>query len=308
MEPFQITAPTELLECLTHPPQIVETAKGLMEYGEKGEGPVVLSVHGGPGGYDQGLGLGETFRANGFKIMAVSRPGYLGTPLETGRSCAEQADALAASIDALGLGKVAVIGASAGGPASYLLAARHADKVAALIEIDSVALKYEIHVSWLEEKLFLSKAGLWLVNFFLDHFPEAMVKSFLQAESTLAGQELNARVKEIVKDDYKLAWVRFLMATMSEKMDQRKAGLDNDLQQLAALGALPVQTIACPTLIIHGAADKDVVPAHAEYAHRAIKNSELYLIPGGSHLGFWTADTAYEAQEYAVRWLRGQIQ
>ncbi|OGP71152.1 MAG: alpha/beta hydrolase, partial [Deltaproteobacteria bacterium RBG_13_58_19] len=277
------------------------------EYGEKGEGPVVLSVHGGPGGYDQSLGLGEAFRANGFKIIGVSRPGYLGTPLETGRSYEEQADALAALIDALELGKVAVIGASAGGPASYLLAARHPDKVAALIEIDAVARKYEIQVSWLEEKLYLSKAGLWLVHFLLDHFPEAMVKGFLETESTLSGQELTQRIKEIVKDEYKFAWLRFLISTMSEKMDRRKAGLENDLKQLAALEPLPVRTIACPTLIFHGTADKDVVPAHAEYASGAIPNSELYWIQDGSHLGFWTAATASAAQEYAVRWLTGQV-
>ena len=34
--------------------EIAETALGEIEYILKGEGPVVLALHGGPGGYDQG--------------------------------------------------------------------------------------------------------------------------------------------------------------------------------------------------------------------------------------------------------------
>ena len=37
-------------------------------------------VHGAGGGFDQGLELGDFARA-GFRVIAVSRFGYLGTPL-----------------------------------------------------------------------------------------------------------------------------------------------------------------------------------------------------------------------------------
>jgi len=37
---------------------------------------------------------GETFRAGGFRVIAPSRPGYLGTPLATGLSCDARAEAL----------------------------------------------------------------------------------------------------------------------------------------------------------------------------------------------------------------------
>jgi len=131
-----------------------------------------LCVHGGPGGYDQGLILGEFFRVNGFKIIALSRPGYLGTPLATGSTPEEQAEALAALLDALQIKTAAPLGASAGGPPSYLLAALYPDKVSALVEIDSVCLTYKPDVTPLQEKMFLSRAGIWLTRFFYGSLPD----------------------------------------------------------------------------------------------------------------------------------------
>lgn len=301
------TTPAEIEACFTHRAQVVDTAHGPMEYAERGQGPPLLCIHGGPGGYDQGLGLGEFLRVNGFKIIAPSRPGYLGTPLATGRTPEEQADALAALLDVLKIEQCPVIGASAGGPPSYLLAARHPDKVSCLLEIDSVCLEYRINVTLLEEKLFLSKTGLWLMSFFMEHFPESTVKGFLKAESTLDRHEIAARAKEILQDESKFAFLKFLMATMSERFQERQDGLHNDLEQLAAITRLDLAPIACPTLIMHGNADKDVPPGHGEYAQATIGGSELYWIEGGSHIGFWTAGEAYTAQDYALSWLREKM-
>jgi pimeloyl-ACP methyl ester carboxylesterase len=300
-------APEELKACLTQTARITETARGPVEYAERGQGPPVLCVHGGPGGYDQGLVIGEFFRANGFKIIAPSRPGYLGTPLSTGATPKEQAGALAALLEALQIKGAAVVGASAGGPASYLLAALYPDKVLALMEIDAVCLRYQPDISPMQEKLYLSRAGIWLTGFLLDHFPEATVKSFLRAESTLDRHEITQRAKHILKDEGKFTYLRLLMATMSERFDQRQAGVHNDLKQLAGMERLPIAGVACPTLIIHGTADKDVPPDHAEYARATIVGSQLYRIEAGSHIGFWAADEAYPAQDYALSWLREKL-
>jgi pimeloyl-ACP methyl ester carboxylesterase len=307
MTETRFPTPDELQACLTYPAQVVDTARGPMEYAERGQGSPLLCVHGGPGGCDQGLGLGEFFRVNNFKIIAPSRPGYLGTPLDSGRTPEEQADALAALLDALQISRIPVIGASAGGPSSYLLAARHPDKVSCLLEIDSVCLSYKPNISPLEEKLYLTKAGIWLVRFFLDHFPAATVKSFLSTESTLDRHAIGERAQHILQDPTKFAFLRFLLATMSERLAQRQAGLENDLLQLAAITELPLAPIACPTLIMHGTADKDVPPKHSKYAQGVILGAELYWIKDASHIGFWVADDAFAAQEYALAWLRASL-
>ena len=88
--------PEDLRACLSHPSATIATASGPVEYADRGDGEPLLAVHGTLGGCDQGLVASEFFRVNGFRIIAPSRPGYLGTPLTTGRTPAEQADALAA--------------------------------------------------------------------------------------------------------------------------------------------------------------------------------------------------------------------
>lgn len=47
---------------------------------------MILFVHGQPGGYDQGRLLSETAVQHGFRMITVSRPGYLRRPLDAGQS------------------------------------------------------------------------------------------------------------------------------------------------------------------------------------------------------------------------------
>lgn len=88
------------------PSQIIQTARGELEYAMRGQGPVVILYHGTGGGYDQGLVPAKLL--NGFQAIAVSRAGYLRTPSETGHSPAEMADAYATLLDVLNIEKAAI--------------------------------------------------------------------------------------------------------------------------------------------------------------------------------------------------------
>ena len=92
-----------LLSKLETGSEIANTSAGEIEYVLKGEGPVVLFLHGGPGGYDQGLLESKTFNDGGFSVLSISRPGYLRTPLITGVTFEEQADAIEALLESLGI-------------------------------------------------------------------------------------------------------------------------------------------------------------------------------------------------------------
>src|SRR3954467_7174861 len=118
-------SPEDFRECLAETPRTTETASGVIEYADRGSGEPVLAVHGTLGGWDQGLVAAEFLRMNGYRIIAPSRPGYLGTPLSTGRTPAQQGDALAALLDVLAIDRIIVFALSGGGPAGYELAARH---------------------------------------------------------------------------------------------------------------------------------------------------------------------------------------
>ncbi|RPH58841.1 MAG: alpha/beta hydrolase [Acidobacteria bacterium] len=113
--------------------QIAQTACGPIEYAVAGSGPPVLVVHGAGGGFDQGLDFGAPLVEQGFRIIAVSRFGYLGTPMPEDASPTAQADAHACLLASLGIERVAVIGGSAGAPSSIQFALRHPNTVAALV-------------------------------------------------------------------------------------------------------------------------------------------------------------------------------
>jgi 2-hydroxy-6-oxonona-2,4-dienedioate hydrolase len=112
---------------------VVNTPGGLIEYSDVGEGPPVLVIHGAGGGFDQGLEIARPLIERGFRVIAPSRFGYLRTPVPADASPMAQADAHAALLDVLKLDRVAVIGASAGGPSAMQICLRHPERCSALV-------------------------------------------------------------------------------------------------------------------------------------------------------------------------------
>jgi len=102
--------------------QIVQTACGPIEYAIAGEGNPVLIVHGAGGGFDQGRDFAWDLTAANLRVIAMSRFGYLRTPLPANASAAAQADAHACLLDALGIRRAAIVDVSAGAPSSMQFA------------------------------------------------------------------------------------------------------------------------------------------------------------------------------------------
>jgi pimeloyl-ACP methyl ester carboxylesterase len=115
----------------------IQTPYGSVQYVERGQGPPVLFSHPLVGGFDVGLGCAETWIGDGFRVIAPSRFGYLGSSLPQGAMPAEQADAYALLLDALGIERASMVGFSAGGPSVIQFALRHPDRTAGLVPIGS---------------------------------------------------------------------------------------------------------------------------------------------------------------------------
>src|SRR5438067_9477681 len=113
--------------------QIAHTACGPVEYAVAGSGPAVLVIHGAGGGYSQVAVISEWLAASAFKTIAMSRFGYLRTPLPEDASPAAQADAHACLLNALGLPKAAALGLSAGAPSAVQYYLRHPARCWALV-------------------------------------------------------------------------------------------------------------------------------------------------------------------------------
>ena len=96
-------------------------------------GAPLLVVHGAGGGFDQGLEFAGSLPRRGFRVIAMSRFGYLRTPLPDDASPIAQADAHACLLDALGIERTAIMGGSAGAPSAMQFAIRHPDRCNALV-------------------------------------------------------------------------------------------------------------------------------------------------------------------------------
>jgi pimeloyl-ACP methyl ester carboxylesterase len=117
------------------PAGTVITRHGLMEWADRGSGPPLLMLHGTGGGFDQGLLFTGRLRRAGWRVIAPSRFGYLGTAMPPNPSAGKEADALADLLDHLGIGRLPVIGGSAGALPAIEFAIRHPDRTSALVAI-----------------------------------------------------------------------------------------------------------------------------------------------------------------------------
>ncbi len=250
--------------------QVAQTTCGRVEYAAVGEGPAVLVLHGGASGYDQGLIL--AWPEGGLQLISPSRPGYLRTPLETGRTFEEQADAFVALLDALSISRAAVVGISAGGPSALHFALRHADRCWGLVMLSAISRplpRLPAAVRFMERVMMGSDFLPWLL------LNRPLVKLFL-------GFKLQARTAEEREKEALLGRLTRAMFPISLRL----AGLFNDAEQVGALLAYPLEKISVPTLVIHGEADWIVPFAQGESCARAIPGAEFLSIPGGSRLCF----------------------
>ncbi len=82
----------------------------------------------------------------------------------------------------------------------------------------------------------------------------------------------------------------------------RRAGVDNDRIQVAAMSIYPLENIRCPTLILHGTKDTWVSVSNAEFAAGKIPGAELVRFEKGDH--FFMITHKEEMESKLIRWLK----
>jgi pimeloyl-ACP methyl ester carboxylesterase len=249
-----------------------------MEYASFGRGVNLLLVHGALGGYDQGITIASLLGLSGVRFLAVSRPGYLRTPLEVGRTYEQQANAFVALLDALQVPQAVLMGVSAGGPSSMLFAQNHPRRCAGLILLSAVTKQIPVFELKLTPQLRLAlSAGAdfagWLAMGLMHRSPRLMTKGMLTRSD-----------RKLLNDPLKRAAFLRLVDTFVP-FAPRRAGTENDGQQIDSLAEIPPQNIRTPTLIIHGTADRLVPYTHATTAAAAIPGAKVVSFDGGHLAG-----------------------
>ncbi|HYZ13673.1 MAG TPA: alpha/beta fold hydrolase [Actinomycetota bacterium] len=119
----------------------MDSSFGRIEYLDRGDGPVVLVVHGITEAADGGLrDLAEGLVPDGYRLLVPSRFGYLGSEMPEHATTEMQADAFAELMDSLGISDAVVLAGSAGSTSALHLGVRHPERVRALILVSANVL------------------------------------------------------------------------------------------------------------------------------------------------------------------------
>jgi pimeloyl-ACP methyl ester carboxylesterase len=266
-------------------PSIIHTALGPVEYTSYGEGPTVIALHGGMGGYDQSLLLARAaIPAPNFRVLAISRPGYLGTPLASGRQPAEQTDLCAALLDTLLIDQAAVIAVSAGGPSALQFALRHRKRCWGVVMVSACSGNFVT-----PPKVFRRLATMKALTRI--PFATAIMRSKVRhaphaaARRSIADPELRTRTLQHPQAG---PLMTALSLSVLDRLSERLPGTTNDIAQLAAADVSPLAQIAAPVLVIHGTGDRVVPFSHGLAVTNSAPSTKLMAIEGGEHVSLFT--------------------
>jgi pimeloyl-ACP methyl ester carboxylesterase len=258
--------------------RIGQTAVGPIEYAEVGRGPAVLLVHGAGGGFDQALDLGGEIAAEGLRVIAMSRFGYLRTPMPTDASPAAQADAHAALLDALGLGSAAIIGISAGAPSSMQFALRHAGRCTALVLLVPLAYAPRQGAVPLPSPAALAVyAGAlkrdWLYWLLLKAAPRLLQKTILATQPRVVAQASAGEQRR----------AQALLENILP-VSARQRGLLNDAAIGTHIERFPLESIRSRTLLLSLRDDLYGTFDNARYSAEHIPGARFVSYPSGGHV------------------------
>lgn len=267
-------------------PSVIATAHGPVEAAVTGAGPALLALHGGMGGFDQSWLLARALAPvpERHRVVAVSRPGYLGTPLTVGAAPAAQADALAGLLDALSIPDAVVAAVSAGGPFALEFAARHPGRCRALILVSACTGRLAVppHI--------LSRLRAMRVLARIPGLPallrwRAARDPVAAASRAIADPSLRDRT---LADPVAGPLLRSLQRGVFDGLARRLPGTVSDTLLFAGLPEDAVPAVRVPTLVVHGTADEIVPFAHAQAVPRAVPGAELLAVDGGGHVALFT--------------------
>jgi pimeloyl-ACP methyl ester carboxylesterase len=254
--------------------KIASTALGDIEYAIAGEGIPMLRIHGRPGGYDSTIAGPRSRPADyaGHQVIAISRPGYLRTPLSSGETPEQQADLYAALLDTLGIQRVIVYGASGGGPSALAFAARHPARTRALIMV----VPDLVQSTEIRER---------------ETAPGAVVMFLQDFSFWVGGHIFGKSIAPIMipdldpNDSVAMAQIP-IIATAFLASDLRVAGNANDVIQYGKLQVKqwPLESMQVPTLILHGNADENAPYEGSVAVAKRIPNAKLVTFEDGDHL------------------------
>ena len=259
--------------------QVIETACGQIEFCHLGRGYPLLVIHGAMGGFDQGLWLAQSFDLSHYQVISVSRFGYLRSPLPPNANLDLQADAFASLLDTLGIPQAAVFAVSAGSTSAIRFAARHPQRISALILLSPDApgeIQLALPPRYVFDFLLRSDFVYWIMITFFGKTVQNMIG--LAPRGYDLTPENAALIKKVQAGDL----------PVSRRMDGMIFESFTLLQEfnasITSTSPYPLNQIETPVLVINAANDPIALPENVRGLAGKIPNSRLFVVPDGGHL------------------------
>jgi pimeloyl-ACP methyl ester carboxylesterase len=197
-------------------------------------------------------------------LLTPDFPGFGGGPLPEGEPSLDRyADAVAAELDARGLGRVVLGGTSMGGYTAMAFLRAHPDRVSGLVLLDTKASADPAEAAAGRRAMAdrLEREGS------ADALVEAVYPKLLGTTTTDQRPEVAERVRTAVAEasPWSAAWAQRAMAARPDSFDTLRA-------------------VAVPTLVVVGAEDVLSPPTDAAAMVAAIPEASLAMVPEAGHL------------------------
>jgi pimeloyl-ACP methyl ester carboxylesterase len=249
-------------------------------YLDTGAGPVVLLLHGCP--FSAFVwrriipALSGRFRCIAPDLLGL---GDTETPPGADWTLPAQAAAVLGLLDHLGVGRAAVVGHDHGGAVAQLIAARHPDRVTALVLADAEAYDNwpsaaELPFVRATQLPVLGRLVLWAWSRRRPFRWALAAGRAVQDRAALSDDLVDGYIAANLADARRRAKTRRFLAAQLDPANQR-----HTVEVAAELTA-----ITTPTLIVWGGRDVHFPPGWAHRLHADISGARLEILPTAGHL------------------------
>jgi pimeloyl-ACP methyl ester carboxylesterase len=295
---------------MTTPPvetRTVTAADGrtlMVELGGDPEGHTILAHNGTPNSRHLRAPWLDDAAEHGIRLISYDRPGYGGSTPQPGRTVADCAADVRSIAEALGVERLAVWGASGGGPHALACAALLPDLVVAVTALCSIAPYGAAGLDYFsgmgkdnvdDIKLYLRDPGAARVKSYQDRLD---MLSLSADQLTESWKSLLSPVDAAAVSDDLATW---LVQGFQDGLATSDEGWWEDGEAHLAPWAFDLDTISIPVQMWHGRHDQFVPVQHGEWLAAHVPGAEAVISDTDGHL------TLFGRIPEVHRWLKQHL-